>query len=118
MLNIRPFDNRRDLFIANDSQELVAFATAHWIHTGQRAIQQRGQFAVALSGGSTPKAIYRALVQEKSALDWSRVWLFWSDERSVPPDHPESNYRMAMESFSSLPLSPPQIFLIQPQHHT
>lgn len=110
---IHPFDSRRDLYIAKDPNELISFATAHWIHSGQRAIQQRGKFAVALSGGSTPKAIYQALAKEKHSLDWSRVWLFWSDERSVPPDHPDSNYRMAMESFSALPLTPSQIFRMQ-----
>lgn len=107
------FDERRDLFIAQDHKSAIAFAVEHWIHTAQRSIQQRGRFAVALSGGSTPKAIYQALVQKNVPLDWSKVWLFWSDERSVPPHHPDSNYKMAMEAFSQVPIPPNQIFRME-----
>ncbi|MBU6445770.1 MAG: 6-phosphogluconolactonase [Verrucomicrobia bacterium] len=78
------------------------------MHSAERAIQKRGRFAVALSGGSTPKAIYERLSTQK--LDWSKIWLFWSDERAVPPDHPDSNYRMAMEFFKRVPIPPSQIF--------
>jgi 6-phosphogluconolactonase len=55
---------------------------------------------VALSGGSTPKSLYALLVSERyrDRLDWSRVHLFWGDERCVPPDHPESNFRMVHEA--------------------
>jgi 6-phosphogluconolactonase len=68
-----------------------------------------GQFySVALSGGSTPKAIFR-LIAEKYAHrpDWSRVLFFWGDERCVPPSDDESNYRMAYENlFKSLNINP------------
>ena len=103
------WDARRDYIIPGNAEETIEFATEHWIHSAERAIQQRGRFAVALSGGSTPKAIYENL-QKKGKLDWSKVWLFWSDERAVPPNHPESNYRMAMESFGKLPIPPSQVF--------
>ena len=93
---IQNYDDRRDLFIASTQKGALDFAVEHWIHSAQRAIQTRGRFAVALSGGSTPKAIYEAL--GTAQLDWSKVWLFWSDERAVPPDHPDSNYRMAMDA--------------------
>lgn len=107
---IKSFDERRELFIASDTQKAIDFAVEHWAHTAKRSIQQRGRFAVALSGGSTPKAIYAALTHVKE-IDWKRVWLFWSDERAVPPDHPDSNYKMAIDSgFSSLPIPPSQIF--------
>lgn len=107
---IEPWDERRNLFIGSDAKKAVDFATEHWIHSAERAIQHRGRFAVALSGGSTPKAIYEALAV-KAKLDWSKIWLFWSDERAVPPDHPDSNYRMAMESgFAKLPIPQAQIF--------
>ena len=105
---VESWDERRDYIVLEDSKAAVEFAVEHWIHCAERAIQQRGRFAVALSGGSTPKAIYERLVKEK--VDWSKVWLFWSDERAVPPDHPDSNYRMAMESFSKVPVPPSQIF--------
>lgn len=113
---LKTFDSRRNLFIANDTAEAIAFATEHWIHSAKQAIQQRGKFAVALSGGSTPKAIYQALSHEKD-LDWTKVFLFWSDERSVPPDHPDSNYKMAMESFGKLPIPPHQIFRMKAEEH-
>ena len=103
---LKPFDARRNLFIGDDA---IAFAVEHWIHSAKRAILQKGRFAVALSGGSTPKAIYAEVIKEKG-IDWSKVWLFWSDERAVKPDHPDSNYKMAMEFFSQIPIPPQQIF--------
>lgn len=107
----KTWDNRRDYAVPGDSKETVAWAADHWIHSAERAIQQRGRFAVALSGGKTPKAIYEAIRKKK--LDWSKVWLFWSDERNVPPDHESSNYRMAMESLGCLPISSAQIIRMQ-----
>lgn len=103
------FDNRRHLYIGKDTEEAIDFATDHWINTAKQAIQQRGKFIVALSGGSTPKAIYKKVVLTKE-LDWTKVFLFWSDERAVPADHPDSNYHMAMEFFGKLPIPPGQIF--------
>jgi 6-phosphogluconolactonase len=64
------------------------------------AIESRGRFVVALSGGSTPRAMYAQLATASlaSTLDWSRVEVLWGDERCVPPDHEASNYRMAREA--------------------
>jgi 6-phosphogluconolactonase len=105
---MKSWDARRDLMIADTTEDAIAFAAEHWIHTAQRAIQQRGYFSVALSGGSTPKAIYQLIASKyPDALDWDRVYLFWSDERAVPPNHPDSNYKMAMDNgFQDLPISP------------
>jgi 6-phosphogluconolactonase len=106
------WDARRDLFKAKSHDEAIAFAVEHFIHSGQRAIQQKGRFAVALSGGSTPKTIYEQLAK-RTDLDWSKVFFFWSDERAVPPDHPDSNYRLALNT-SLLALTPPdQIFRME-----
>ena len=60
-------------------------------------IAARGRFTVALSGGSTPAALYRLLASPPLAddIDWSRWHVFWGDERCVPPDHPDSNYGTA-----------------------
>lgn len=65
-----------------------------------RTIQAHGQCSLALSGGSTPRPTYTLLAQPSYAvrLDWSRVHVFWGDERLVPPDHPESNFRLAWEA--------------------
>lgn len=67
---------------------------------GAAAIEARGRFLVALSGGSTPRALHARLAAPdlRARLDWSRVEICWSDERAVPPDHPDSNYRMARET--------------------
>lgn len=61
-----------------------------------QAIAKRGRAFVALSGGSTPKTMFAELTARK--LDWSKVSFFWSDERAVPPDHEDSNFRMAKET--------------------
>jgi 6-phosphogluconolactonase len=76
----------------------VASATADRVVAAARsAIAERGIFRVALSGGGTPKEVYPLLLepQRLEAVDWSRVEFFWGDERSVPPDHPESNFGVA-----------------------
>lgn len=72
----------------------------HFVALARKAITSRGQFAVALAGGSTPRATYALLATEEFAarVDWPRVHIFWGDERCVPPDHPDSNYRMAREA--------------------
>lgn len=106
---LKSWDDRRDYIVAGDAKKSIAFAVEHWIHSAERAILQRGRFVVALSGGSTPKAIYSELAT--TSLNWDKIWLFFSDERAVPPDHPDSNYRMAIESgFGKLPIPPGQIF--------
>lgn len=82
-----------------DAQELARAAAQHFAEGAVRAVQRQGHFSVALSGGSTPRAIYALLGGDAyTGLDWSRIHIFWGDERCVPPDHPDSNYRMARES--------------------
>jgi 6-phosphogluconolactonase len=60
----------------------------------------RGRFAICLSGGSTPRRLYQLLADApyRDAVPWDRVHWFWGDERFVPWDHPDSNYRMAREA--------------------
>ncbi|HXF99458.1 MAG TPA: 6-phosphogluconolactonase [Bacteroidota bacterium] len=64
------------------------------------SVEARGTASLVLSGGSTPEAIYRMLAAEplRFQIDWSHLHLFWSDERCVPPDHAESNFRMVREA--------------------
>lgn len=108
--SIFPFDERRDLIVLQTKEEAIAFAAEHWEHTALRSIQRRGRFAVALSGGSTPKPVYEIICRSKK-IDWSKVWLFWSDERAVSPDSSESNYHMVMEAgFQHLSIPKAQIF--------
>ncbi len=76
----------------------VAEAAADRLVTAARtAIEERGVFRVALSGGSTPKHVYPLLVEpaRRDAVEWEAVEFFWGDERAVPPDHPESNFGVA-----------------------
>ncbi len=109
---IQSWDERRELIILESAEKSIAFAAEHWINSAKRAIQHRGKFAVALSGGSTPKAIYKLLsMQYRDAIDWNKVFLFWSDERAVAPASSESNYHMAMQNgFAALPIPLGQIF--------
>ena len=82
-----------------DAESLGRGAAEHFVTLAGPAIADRGRFAVALAGGSTPRGMYARLTTEELAAqaDWSRVHVFWGDERCVPPDHPDSNYRMARE---------------------
>jgi 6-phosphogluconolactonase len=92
-----------EVIICRDVDELNRKAAEQFIGLANKAIQQSGRFTVALSGGSTPKALYSLLASPdyRERVDWRRVHLFWGDERCVPPDHPESNFRMVQESLLS-----------------
>lgn len=94
------FDKRRQIAVPGDRHATLKFAVEHWMTCALNAIKDHGAFYVALSGGSTPKAIYESLASHKNRekIEWPKVHLFWSDERSVAPDDPESNYRMAMDA--------------------
>lgn len=82
---IRVFENSREL-ARGAAEHLVTLAPV----------------TVALSGGSTPKVLYQLLAEEfRDQVSWASTQFFWSDERHVPPDHPDSNYRMAYESLLS-----------------
>jgi 6-phosphogluconolactonase len=101
------FDDRRDIAIPGNARETTLFCAEQFLKIGNAAIQERGVFNAALSGGSTPKAIFQLLASPelRSQIDWKNVVLFWSDERNVLPDDPQSNYKMAMDAgFASLPL--------------
>jgi 6-phosphogluconolactonase len=83
------------------------FCAEQFITIGNSAIKEKGKFTVALSGGSTPKALFQLLATPafNTRIDWNAVILFWSDERNVSPEDERSNYKMAMDAgFSSLPL--------------
>lgn len=78
---------------------LAEEAAKHFVEQAHLNTLANGRFNVALSGGSTPKAMHQLLANKYSDLvDWSRVNFFWGDERTVPPEHPDSNYHMAKET--------------------
>ncbi|WP_158809750.1 6-phosphogluconolactonase [Beijerinckia sp. L45] len=91
---------RADLDVSADSAALAA-RIADWLV--DEITGSTGPFALNLSGGSTPKALYTLLATDKyrAAIDWPRVHLFFGDERFVPKDHPDSNFRMANEAMIS-----------------
>jgi len=79
--------------------QLASDAAALFVETATRATESGGQFSAALAGGSTPRGLYQRLAAPETSdrLDWERVHLFFGDERCVPPEHPDSNYRMVRE---------------------
>jgi len=79
---------------------LARAAAELFVCSAAAAIRARGRFVVALSGGSTPRSLYALLAKRTYAtrVDWSRVHVFWGDERCVPPTSPMSNYRMARQA--------------------
>jgi 6-phosphogluconolactonase len=78
------------------------------------AIFDHGYCTLILSGGSTPAGIYKTLAESyKTTIDWTNVHFFWGDERTVPPDHEDSNYRMAYDSLlSKIPIPESNIYRI------
>lgn len=114
--NVKTLDERRNIVVPGDEDATLVYSVEHFIADANKAIQDHGAFFVALSGGSTPKAIYEALAEPiySKRIDWKHVHLFWSDERCVPPYDPSSNYRMAMDAgFSKIHIPPENIHRIQ-----
>ena len=92
-----------------DAEAVSRAAADEFVRRATEAVAERGRFAVALSGGSTPQGLYRLLAEPpyRGRVDWGRVEIFWGDERCVPPDHHDSNFRMANEAMlAKLPLRP------------
>ena len=88
----------RTIQILPTAADLFHAAAEEFTRVGRQAIAAQGRFAVALSGGSTPKALYSLLAASYPDFPWARTYLFFGDERHVPPTDPESNYRMVSES--------------------
>jgi len=109
---LKPWDERRRLAVCDDLKSAITYSVEHWLTCAKEAVQRHDAFFVALSGGSTPKAIFHALVQSpfKELIPWKKTHLFWSDERSVPPNHPDSNYKMALDAgLREMPIPESQI---------
>jgi 6-phosphogluconolactonase len=89
----------------------LARHVAEWMTAA--ALASTGPFRVALSGGSTPKLLYEVLASDelRTRFPWQRVLWYWGDERFVPHDHPDSNYRMAREAMlDAAPVPPANVF--------
>ena len=96
---IKSFDARRDIALPGDYDQTIEFCVEYFIEQARLSIIEKGFFTVALSGGSTPKAILKLLSSEKYSkrLEWDKILFFFGDERSVAPDNADSNYKMAMD---------------------
>jgi 6-phosphogluconolactonase len=96
----------------SSADELFQAAAGVFCEIGNEAIPKRGRYTVALSGGSTPRGLHHQLATTfSSRLPWDKVFFFWGDERHVPPDFPESNFRMAKETLlSQLPIPADNVF--------
>jgi 6-phosphogluconolactonase len=89
-----------EIRILKTAAELFETAAAIFTARAAKAVRAHGRFTVALSGGSTPKALY-SLLATKPGIPWDRICFFWGDERHVPPDDPDSNYRMVNKALLS-----------------
>lgn len=92
--------NNRNVIVCQDTQELSQKAAQEFIRLAQEAVARTGRFTVALSGGSTPRALYSLLASPGYCehVPWTQVQLYWGDERCVPPQHADSNFRMVQGS--------------------
>ena len=92
-----------EIKVVPDAAEVAHEAAERVIAAASRAADEGRTFSIALSGGSTPKALFELLATDpyKSRIDWAKVEVFFGDERTVPPDHKDSNYRMAREALLS-----------------
>ena len=93
-----------EIVIFSDPPALAREAAQRFTDLAREAVESRGRFSVALSGGSTPGVLYRLLAQDpyRRQVPWQQVHLFWADERSVPPDDPGSNFRLVRETLIDL----------------
>jgi len=100
--------------VVADGAALAAEAAERFTSAAETAVAQRGRARIAISGGSTPKAAFALLADPShpwlKRVPWDKLDLFWVDERCVPPDHADSNYRMTREAMlDKVPLKPEQV---------
>jgi 6-phosphogluconolactonase len=90
-----------ELHIFETPDALAAALADAFVHEARQAVEEHGAFFVALAGGTTPKNAYRLLAQEprRNKIDWNHVFVYFGDERCVPPQSEDSNYKMAADAF-------------------
>jgi 6-phosphogluconolactonase len=106
--------------VAESADALNERVADEFVRVTTTALRERGRCAVALSGGSTPKGVYRILATEPflSRARWDQIDFFWGDERHVPADHADSNYRMTAETLlSRVPVRSEKIHRIHGEIH-
>jgi len=102
--------HRGELRIFDGPQAVAAALADLFAGEARAAIKSQGKFFVALAGGKTPQAAYALMAgtERRKDIEWVRVFIYFGDERCVPPESDESNYKMAFESFLSKVPVPPQ----------
>jgi 6-phosphogluconolactonase len=110
----------RKLQVVSDASALSRAAAGLFIAAANHAVEKKGGFTVALSGGSTPKALYSLLATDRdlsARVPWQKIDFFFGDERHVPPDHADSNYRAAHEALlSRVPVSSASVFRMRGEY--
>jgi len=103
---------RINYYVEADMAALARRTAQYFVEMAGEAVDARGRARVAISGGSTPRSVFALLADPhrkwRGAMPWDRLNLYWVDERTVPPDHPDSNYRMAREAMLSHVALPPE----------
>jgi 6-phosphogluconolactonase len=111
---------QRDVRILANFDAVARRAAQEFVQAATQAVTAKGVFSVALSGGSTPKALYSLLANDaalRAQLPWDKMSVYFGDERSVGPDDADSNFRMANEAMlSKVPLKPEQVFRIKGEY--
>lgn len=110
---VRNLDEQRQVALPGDYDETLTYCVEYFLQRANEAIDKKGFFTIALSGGSTPKAILKKLTEPGyvSRVDWTKILFFFGDERSVPPDNNDSNYKMVMDTaLAHLKVPPDHIF--------
>lgn len=106
--------------ILPNGEVIMKRAAQKFVEIAAAAVKERGSFSVALSGGSTPKALYILLVDDpalRAQVPWDKLYVFFGDERHVGPGDPQSNFRMASEAMiSKSPLKPGQVFRMKGEY--
>ena len=103
---------RTEIIIEASAADMARKGADMWRQNAQESIGLRGQFAVAISGGSTPRHVHRLLAEEPrlSRLPWDKMHIFWVDERCLPMTHPDSNFGAAKKDFlDRVPMVPEQV---------
>ncbi len=102
--------------VVDDADAVLDAAVEIVVREADAHIARGGRFTLVLAGGSTPQGLYQRLASapHRDRIDWTRVHLFWGDERCVPPTDAASNYRMAREAFiDHVPIPPAQVHRIR-----
>ncbi len=110
---------RKEFIICQDAKEVSRRGAELFVKMARERAGAGKRFSVALSGGSTPKTMFEMLASDefREQVPWDRVDLFWGDERGVPPDHQDSNYRMTREAMlEDVPIPRDHVYRIPADH--